>query len=765
MYQIQRHEPPFKRIRVDRPEIKDVELRRRRAQNDRRLKSIFESIFDKYEKDFEGVGDEIDLETGEIVVDNGHVSGLGYQRDIFGHDVGSDVDSESEESEELRNLGATIDVYNDDVIENGCFTAITSSSPQGITSRVSALKKHPIPRLANASPLGLCHDYEDELDTGSTASYSLQPDKTVRHNPWLLQDSAITRRDKSISPTWTTPDLPKTTPRHFHRRLNALPTTRPHCEHSNGKTSTKRKTPITPRRSPALILGKRNDAPHSANAPSAVRQRHGHRKTMARPPSPCQSESDELGSPEFSQSIPARDADRSRTEKRLAKSRSVESSFVPTPSDSSHDLDRKKTEPVENVPSAVASPTSIRFLSIISRSPSLDNSTSAEVVSQIYHEENDIQIIDSFPPAIASLPSTEHTYDRVRRPKRQRRRKWERSGDIQDAIIPDLSAKDSSPPPPFLYDPGPVVREIPDSDSTLSSQPQLEPGSVTSPQVLNAQASDQVLSTNGVRSEKSSPYRERALQDDARPSPVMLQKYSAPPNLRNEIDHEIQTKVQDLGFRSCSVKVVIPLRKEHANIPYRSIDTCFLHDEGKADALDTTARTQEDSEPYTILASKVDVKAGRPGAKPVTEIPDSQPSREVVYNSCDTHVDLRPKIVPGVIVSDGVMERRSVSNSPLMNPASPDSLTVPCTPIAKLTSDTERVDEQQRHSLPSLNTPKPQSATKVTLSELWDDSDDDLTITLSSAKPARRSKPVKSGVVVRKSIVSDMAACGDDELA
>lgn len=772
MYQIQGHEPPFKRIRTDRPEIKDVELRRRRAQSDRRLKSIFESIFDKYEKDFEGVGDEIDLETGEIVVDNGHVSGLGYQRDVFGHDVGSDVDSESEESEEHRTLGSTIDVYNDDVIEDGCFTGITSSSPRNITPRVSALKKHPTPRLADASPLRLCYDSEDELYTGSTASYSLQPDPTVRHNPWLLQRSAITRHDRSISPTWATPELPRTAPRHFHRRLNTLPATRPHWEHSNGKTFTKRKTPVTSRPSPALTLGKPNNAPHSADAPSAERRRHGQRKTKSRPPSPCQSESDELGSPEFSQGNPARDTDRSRTGKRFADSRPVEPSLVPTPSDSSHEFDWKKTKPVEDGPSTVASPTSTRSLSIRSRSPPLDNSTSAKLVSQIHFERNDIQT-NSFPPALESLPSTEQTYVRVRRPKRQRRRKWELFGardiseDMQDAFIPNLPPKELSPPPPLkehLYDSGSVVREIPDSDSTLSSQPHLEPGPGTPPSVPNAQASGQILSTNGVRSKKSSPDRERALQDDERPSPIMVQKHSAPPIFRNEVDHEV---LQDLEFKSCSVKVVIPWRNEHANIPYRSFDKSFLHDEGKADALDTTARTQglqEDPEPHEILASKMNWKPGRLGGKQIKEIPDSQPAREVVHNDCDTDVDLGPRIVPSFIVSDGVMERRSISNSPLMNPASSDSPTVPCTPTARSTPNTKGADEQQRHSLPSANTLKPQSATKSTLAELWDDSDDDLTLDLSSGKPARRSKPVKAGVLIRRSI-PHMAACGDDELA
>ncbi|MDI1488328.1 MAG: hypothetical protein OHK93_007602 [Ramalina farinacea] len=388
-------------------------------------------------------------------------------------------------------------------------------------------------------------------------------------------------------------------------------------------------------------------------------------------------------------------------------------------------------------------------------------------------EENDIQTLNSFPPAEKSFPPIEQTYDCVRRPKRQRRRKWERFGardkseDRQDVTIPNSPAKELSPPPPLnehFYDSGSAVREIPDSDSTLSSQPLLEPGSGTPPQAPSPQASGQTLSTNGVRSKKSSSDSERALQDDERPSPVMVQNHSAPPIFRDVIDHEV---LHDFGFRSCSVKVVIPFRNEHTSIPYRSFDESFLHHEGKADTLDTTARTeglQEDPEPYRILASKIDGKPGRLGGKQIKEIPDSQPAREIVHNDYNTDVDLGPRNDPSFIISDGVMERRSTSNSPLINSASSGSPTVPCTPTAKSTPNTKRADEQQRHSLPSANTPKPQSATKSTLSELWDDSDDDLTLNLSSGKPARRSKPVRSGVVIRKSIVPDMATCGDDEL-
>ncbi|KAI0015617.1 hypothetical protein F4780DRAFT_784019 [Xylariomycetidae sp. FL0641] len=41
-----------------------------------RLKSTFESIFEKYEKDFTDVGDEINLHTGEVTVNNGHLQSI-----------------------------------------------------------------------------------------------------------------------------------------------------------------------------------------------------------------------------------------------------------------------------------------------------------------------------------------------------------------------------------------------------------------------------------------------------------------------------------------------------------------------------------------------------------------------------------------------------------------------------------------------------------------------------------------------------------------
>ncbi|KAI1001429.1 hypothetical protein K3495_g6771 [Podosphaera aphanis] len=57
------------------------DLAQKRAHLDQKLKATFESIFEKYGRDFEGIGDEIDIATGEIVVNNGHVLQMQDERD------------------------------------------------------------------------------------------------------------------------------------------------------------------------------------------------------------------------------------------------------------------------------------------------------------------------------------------------------------------------------------------------------------------------------------------------------------------------------------------------------------------------------------------------------------------------------------------------------------------------------------------------------------------------------------------------------------
>lgn len=68
------------------------QLQKGRALAVNKLKSIFEDIFAKYERDFTGVADEIDLRTGEVVVDNGHLESMTMPQD-------SDDDEDGEDDE------------------------------------------------------------------------------------------------------------------------------------------------------------------------------------------------------------------------------------------------------------------------------------------------------------------------------------------------------------------------------------------------------------------------------------------------------------------------------------------------------------------------------------------------------------------------------------------------------------------------------------------------------------------------------------------
>ena len=77
-------EPPLKRPRLSlfADEPYNAELDIARTQNDLLLKSRFEAIFAKFSEDFTGVGDEIDLGTGNVIIDNGHLATMENEKDI-----------------------------------------------------------------------------------------------------------------------------------------------------------------------------------------------------------------------------------------------------------------------------------------------------------------------------------------------------------------------------------------------------------------------------------------------------------------------------------------------------------------------------------------------------------------------------------------------------------------------------------------------------------------------------------------------------------
>ncbi|KAF8544257.1 hypothetical protein BDD12DRAFT_60455 [Trichophaea hybrida] len=61
--------------------IADAELARERELNTYRLKNSWERIFEKYGKDLNGVADEVDILTGKVFVDNGHLRAMPDESD------------------------------------------------------------------------------------------------------------------------------------------------------------------------------------------------------------------------------------------------------------------------------------------------------------------------------------------------------------------------------------------------------------------------------------------------------------------------------------------------------------------------------------------------------------------------------------------------------------------------------------------------------------------------------------------------------------
>ncbi|KAI4600707.1 hypothetical protein KJ359_012869 [Pestalotiopsis sp. 9143b] len=83
------------------------ELDKKRAKSAFKLKSRFEDIFEKFGKDFEGVGDEIDLRTGEVVVNNGHLQSLEDEDlDKSEDEEGEEYTPESEVKEKSKRFDA-----------------------------------------------------------------------------------------------------------------------------------------------------------------------------------------------------------------------------------------------------------------------------------------------------------------------------------------------------------------------------------------------------------------------------------------------------------------------------------------------------------------------------------------------------------------------------------------------------------------------------------------------------------------------------------
>ena len=159
-------EPPFKRPRLSMFrdfESTDTGLETARNRNDHRLKSRFESIFEKYERDFTDLADEIDLNTGQILIDNGHLASMQGEKDVGLSHKPRTRSAGSESSDEQRYNGGkilramtvappnfdvpqeSIEDDDDDVVM--LFERIAGNAPDGTDSPDDVIKKERDPSI------------------------------------------------------------------------------------------------------------------------------------------------------------------------------------------------------------------------------------------------------------------------------------------------------------------------------------------------------------------------------------------------------------------------------------------------------------------------------------------------------------------------------------------------------------------------------------------------------------------------------------------
>ncbi|KAJ5371856.1 Centromere protein Scm3 N-terminal [Penicillium concentricum] len=172
----------------------EFDLPAARAQNDSRLKSLFEGIFAKYSQDFTGVGDEIDLQTGDIVVDNGHLLGMRAEDDAGDHPRSWLSQAELDRSED-----PDADDDNNTRGEEDEFFSM-ASSPGG--------RSPDAPREESPSK-----QLQTDMDTSLDFVFTFKASGTAGLSPTTKEEHAshptnTIPASKPQDPIWAVPDLP-----------------------------------------------------------------------------------------------------------------------------------------------------------------------------------------------------------------------------------------------------------------------------------------------------------------------------------------------------------------------------------------------------------------------------------------------------------------------------------------------------------------------------------------------------------------------------
>jgi hypothetical protein len=205
----------------------DAELQQRRARLDYKLKSTFEAIFEKYGKDFDGVGDEIDLETGEIVVNNGHLLEMHDERDTgdIGRareglrgfteepdDLTSDIPSSSIEETDILDddddeLMSDEEMLEDDLILRGFAQANRFVQPP---PELGHLRKGTLPNQRRQDSSSHLVPQSSVLPAVSKIMAQFGPQIGPQIVEYISQQQVPD--DSHIEPAWRAPELPSASP-------------------------------------------------------------------------------------------------------------------------------------------------------------------------------------------------------------------------------------------------------------------------------------------------------------------------------------------------------------------------------------------------------------------------------------------------------------------------------------------------------------------------------------------------------------------------
>ena len=212
-------EPPFKRRRIAGSSSPEIDLHTRRAQNDFRLKSNFESIFNKYGRDFDGIGDEIDLETGEIVVNNGHILGMTDERDAGdaeyssegpGNCIDEDDHSSIEYSEEHSAALGPYKAGDSAVTEESEASGQSDFDADSLMGDVPAESHlHQLSKKSRQAVSIPSDEEEDELASSDVEWTSHRKDRLDAQESWCLARDKYSYADEAaIEAAWRAPPLP-----------------------------------------------------------------------------------------------------------------------------------------------------------------------------------------------------------------------------------------------------------------------------------------------------------------------------------------------------------------------------------------------------------------------------------------------------------------------------------------------------------------------------------------------------------------------------